>query len=636
MKLGHRTPRYELSEGKLYEGVDKRDTPVRLQILAATRFARVPGKASSQPKSKQGDMARFLSQDHLQSMFTRLMGTQQAGRDSQEVVDDKDYAKDDVHELWERGLHHIKSASDLSQVPKPAPGISHTITEAIREFSTALGNMWDGRIYKKALRYLCRIALRLQLAPTIDRSVKAWKRRATLRKQDQQQKREARTALTKKQWKKRIKDLFDDLGDLRRPLTTQHIGDIRKSIVDLEVPQSSQQRIRTIEERMNEQGLSSVADIESDAEGTWSVHQDMMTSDDDGAGKRSCNEEVDRLALQAARELRAAESAIKPLRQEVETRQARQDAACWRVKKQQSGAYAELVAARKSLREKRTGLLKEEQDLKRLRQDWYRLNKMSEAAGKMRRSSITGSLSPLRIPEGHVLAWSGTDYGISKMSETVALKLVNDRQRALKKPVKARVPEALKNIGTREASLKNAATVQHVDRAFSIQELNRPVLREFEHSHSLQKQRHNQELRSKRAWDVVAAEERRYVKQVGRDQGSGSLAPSSADLAPDGWCEECQCHHVPVVEHNMFRARRFCPPYDAKVLPIMIIGDKGTGVGSRIGGHARRGGTNMHKNHKRFCTVAIHDEFRFAPSATVRFLWPDQGDYRMETSSSGT
>ncbi|KAG9319789.1 hypothetical protein KVV02_005070 [Mortierella alpina] len=66
-----------------------------------------------------------------------------------------------------------------------------------------------------------------------------------------------------------------------------------------------------------------------------------------------------------------------------------------------------------------------------------------------------------------------------------------------------------------------------------------------------------------RAWDVVAAEERRYVQQVGRDQGS--------------------------TQHVL--RRRSCPRNDVKVLPIMIIGDKGTGVGSRIGGHARRGGT---------------------------------------------
>ncbi|CAO3568855.1 unnamed protein product [Mortierella alpina] len=459
---------------------------------------------------------------------------------------------------------------------------------------------------------------------------------------------------------------------------------------------------------------------------------------------RRPKEEVERLALEAAREVRAKECAIKPLRQEVEARQARQDAASWRVKTQQPGAYGELVVARKSLREKRTGLLHEEQELKRLRQEWYRLNKMSEAAGKMRRSSITGSsqetatssapsmttptpdrpivedsskhldISQLQVPAGHVLVWSETDYGISKMSETVALsyagiqnhlnrfqtlqgqldrqaqeqtagqapvqgqakgqapvqgqakgqapvqeqaegqardqaqggltrrelleaikmprshkitaqlldcishtrKLVKFRQRALRMPVNASVSEALKRISTKEASLKNAATLEHVDRAFAIQKRNRSVLREFEYSCSLQKQRHNQELRSTRAWDVVAAEERRYVRQVGQDQSSTASAPSSARLDPDGWCMECCRHHLPVVENNVMRTRQVCPRHYPQVITVMIIGDKGTGVGSRIGGHSRRGGTRMRRNHRRYCTVAIHDEFRTSKICT--------------------
>ncbi|KAF9942579.1 hypothetical protein BGZ70_006116, partial [Mortierella alpina] len=195
-------------------------------------------------------------------------------------------------------------------------------------------------------------------------------------------------------------------------------------------------------------------------------------------------------------------------------------------------------------------------------------------------------------------------------------KLVKGRERALKMPVNARVSEALKNISTKEASLKNAATFEHVDSAFAIQKRNRSVLRKFEHSHSLQKQRHHQELRSKRAWDVVAAEERRYVKQVGNDQSSSALVPSSAKLDPDGWCMRCSRHHLPVVENNMMRARQACPRHDPQVLPVMIIGDKGTGVGSRIGGHARRGGSKMRRNHRRYCTVVIHDEFRTSKTCT--------------------
>ncbi|CAO3568856.1 unnamed protein product [Mortierella alpina] len=295
-----------LSEGKLYERVGNETPQFDCKSLLPPEFEwdeKIPSKitvaplpsdlqeslekASSQPKSNQSDMARFFSQDHLQFMLTRLMGTQQAARGVPEVVDDKDDAKDGPHELWEKGLQLVKRASDLSQVPEPIPGLSHTITEAIREFSTALNNMWDGRMYKKALRYLCRIALRLQLAPTIDRNVKASTERAKLRKQEQQQKREARTALTKKQWKNRIKELFDSLGDLQEQSTTQRIDEICKAIADLEEPQSIQHRIMSIEERLNMSGSSAVAAVETDAEAAWSVHQDMMTTANDGADDES-------------------------------------------------------------------------------------------------------------------------------------------------------------------------------------------------------------------------------------------------------------------------------------------------------------------------------------------------------------
>ncbi|CAO3569007.1 unnamed protein product [Mortierella alpina] len=291
-----------LSEGKLYGRVDNETPQFDCKSLLPPEFewdenipskitvAPLPSdlqesleKASSQPKSNQSDMARFFSQDHLQFMFTRLMGTQQAARGVQEVVDDKNDAKDSPHELWEKGLQLVKRASDLSQVPEPIPGLSHNITEAIREFSTALNNMWDGRMYKKSLRYLCRIALRLQLAPTIDKNVKAWTERAKLRKQGQQQKREARTALTKKQWKNRIKELFDSLGDLQEQSTTQRIDEICKAIAGLEEPQSIQHRLLSIEERLNMSGSSAVAAVETDAEAAWSVHQDMMTTANDGS-----------------------------------------------------------------------------------------------------------------------------------------------------------------------------------------------------------------------------------------------------------------------------------------------------------------------------------------------------------------
>ncbi|KAI8345404.1 hypothetical protein B0O80DRAFT_394555 [Mortierella sp. GBAus27b] len=41
----------------------------------------------------------------------------------------------------------------------------------------------------------------------------------------------------------------------------------------------------------------------------------------------------------------------------------------------------------------------------------------------------------------------------------------------------------------------------------------------------------------------------------------------------------------------------------------MFIGAAGTGVGSRIKGHARRGGNKLRQEHARYCPVAVTDEF---------------------------
>ncbi|CAO3569992.1 unnamed protein product [Mortierella alpina] len=52
------------------------------------------------------------------------------------------------------------------------------------------------------------------------------------------------------------------------------------------------------------------------------------------------------------------------------------------------------------------------------------------------------------------------------------------------------------------------------------------------------------------------------------------------------------------------------PRPSGQIMPVLFIGDAGTGVGSRIKGHARRGGGKMRSRHRRYCPVAITDEFR--------------------------
>ena len=97
-------------------------------------------------------------------------------------------------------------------------------------------------------------------------------------------------------------------------------------------------------------------------------------------------------------------------------------------------------------------------------------------------------------------------------------KLMKNREKDLKRPSNANVANAYKNISQKDASLCNAPSLRHVDVAFKKQRENCITLRRFENSNKRQKARHNQQLRSKRAWEVAAAQERRYVQQVGRGE----------------------------------------------------------------------------------------------------------------------
>ncbi|KAF9426099.1 hypothetical protein BGZ94_006947 [Podila epigama] len=47
-----------------------------------------------------------------------------------------------------------------------------------------------------------------------------------------------------------------------------------------------------------------------------------------------------------------------------------------------------------------------------------------------------------------------------------------------------------------------------------------------------------------------------------------------------------------------------------QVRPVLLIGEAGTGVGSRIRGHDRRGGGIMREQHIRHCTIGMKDEYR--------------------------
>ncbi|KAF9554471.1 hypothetical protein EC968_009644, partial [Mortierella alpina] len=107
--------------------------------------------------------------------------------------------------------------------------------------------MWEGQVYKKCLRYLCRIALRLWLAPTKDKKVKEVTRNAAAAKARRKQQTKP---VPRKHWKRGVRRLFDDLGYVlqRRPAAWQ---DKSRKIIDqlsaLKEPQPSAGKLEKLE-----------------------------------------------------------------------------------------------------------------------------------------------------------------------------------------------------------------------------------------------------------------------------------------------------------------------------------------------------------------------------------------------------
>ena len=102
---------------------------------------------------------------------------------------------------------------------------------------------------------------------------------------------------------------------------------------------------------------------------------------------------------------------------------------------------------------------------------------------------------------------------------------------------------------------------------------------------------------------------------------SSTSAPAATSvLGSDGYCAKCQTHHKFICVHNKrFAYSQECTGQRQQILPIMLVGDAGTAVGSRLKGHTRRGGTKLRKWHMRQGPVALTDEFRTSKTCVFCF-----------------
>jgi hypothetical protein len=98
-----------------------------------------------------------------------------------------------------------------------------------------------------------------------------------------------------------------------------------------------------------------------------------------------------------------------------------------------------------------------------------------------------------------------------------------------------------------------------------------------------------------------------------------SYIEASQVSTKDGWCETCECHHIARSAGNPFSYPQECPKSRPFLLPIMLVGTAGTGVGLRIGGHFRRGGGKLREHHRQHCPIGMTDEFRSSQTCVYCF-----------------
>lgn len=104
---------------------------------------------------------------------------------------------------------------------------------------------------------------------------------------------------------------------------------------------------------------------------------------------------------------------------------------------------------------------------------------------------------------------------------------------------------------------------------------------------------------------------------------------NSPEPAFYGWCVECHSHHIPNnPDQRQFQYDTQCPKSRGFTLPIMIIGDAGACVGSRMKGHSRRGGKKMCKEHMKHTTVGITSEYRTSKTCVFCFQQVKQAQSR--------
>ncbi|KAK5808840.1 hypothetical protein F5H01DRAFT_52172 [Linnemannia elongata] len=191
--------------------IARNDTPSSLVLAPLPTHLEEYINTTSSGTDRQwtSDLQHLFSYHHLGFLYSKFFSPRGVDTDTETK-----------HPLWSQLAAQIQAppleALKAAWRPgdeHPMAGLSTVFCDYRIELSTNIKNIWNGPVYAKALDFLLRFTLRLQLAP--NRELKYYTRVKDLASRKMQQKMSDRKrTLSYKAWKDKTESLQDELGQL--------------------------------------------------------------------------------------------------------------------------------------------------------------------------------------------------------------------------------------------------------------------------------------------------------------------------------------------------------------------------------------------------------------------------------------
>jgi hypothetical protein len=179
----------------------------------------------------------------------------------------------------------------------------------------------------------------------------------------------------------------------------------------------------------------------------------------------------------------------------------------------------------------------------------------------------------------------------------------------LQKDSNRKAKDALASISDGTLSLATATTFEQVDNAVQARKEAQEDIRSFNSQRSLMKIKRTQQTRTVPTWAKLTSN----VRNKAADAALAELTPCElgkecVDEAT-GFCSHCQEYEIPKIRPEGYQHATHCIKTRPEIRYIGFIGDAGTGIGSRLKGHARRGGAKIRAQHRQRGSVINTNEF---------------------------